>query len=207
MNKFLTGLAGAALLTVAGAAGATTWDFAAQAASTPGAKASPWSFGSPALQAWGFFADGSADSVFLKNEGAGETGLGLDKTDDNEIGPTNAYIALLMPTASVGSTFKIKIGSLAGGDVADIYSANSTGTSGRTLLGEVSSGAGNVNEAWITVTLAAGDHYLDIVEGKGKTGAANILIESITSVPEPAALGLMGLGLVGLVALKRRKSA
>ena len=71
MNKLLTGLVGAALLTAAGAASATTWDFTT---ATPGAYSSPYSAqttpaGGPALQAYGFDQNGISEGVYIKNEG------------------------------------------------------------------------------------------------------------------------------------------
>jgi len=206
MKKILTGLVGAALLTAAGAASATTWDFTQMAA---GPYTSPYSFnttpaGGPVLQTWGFDSTGASAGLWIKHESPGENGLGLQNDVDHEIGPTNAYIALLMPTAQAGNTFTLTIGSLAGGDVAQIYETSSNGTGNRTSLGTLTGGA---NLQSITVTLTGGDQYLEIVEGKGATADANMLIEKISYVPEPAGLGLLGLSLVGFVALKRRKSA
>ena len=106
MKKILTGLVGAALLTAAGAASATTWDFTQMAA---GPYTSPYSFGTtpaggPTLQTWGFDQTGASEGLWIKHEGTGETGLGLHNDGDHEIGPANAYIAMLMPTAQAGTT-------------------------------------------------------------------------------------------------------
>ena len=109
-----------------------------------------------------------------------------------------------MPTAQAGNNFTITIGSLGGGDVAQIYETSSTGTGNRTLLGTLTGGA---NEQSINVTLTGGDQYIEIVEGGASKADPNMLLEKISYVPEPAGLGLLGMSLVGFVALKRRKRA
>lgn len=79
---------------------------------------------------------------------------------------------------------------------------------GAFLFGATRSGGANVNEYDINLSgISAGNHSLQILRADhgGSTGFAIEVNSEAVQVPEPATLGLIGLGLVGIAATRRRK--
>ena len=63
----------------------------------------------------------------------------------------------------------------------------------------------NILETSSPIDLPAGT-VIDAVGMQGASAVGSVSNFSLTSVPEPATLGLMGVGAVGLLLLKRRKT-
>jgi hypothetical protein len=81
---------------------------------------------------------------------------------------------------------------------------------GAFLFGATRSGGANLNEYDINLSgISAGNHLLQILRSDhgGGTGFAIEVNSEATQVPEPATLGLIGLGLVGMAVTRRRKQA
>lgn len=79
---------------------------------------------------------------------------------------------------------------------------------GAFLFGATRSGGANLNEYDINLSgISAGNHSLQILRADhgGSTGFAIEVNSEAVQVPEPATLGLIGLGLVGIAATRRRK--
>ncbi len=149
-------------------------------------------------------AGGTLNNLYLKNGGAGETGLGLNATTNDEINPNQSIVfdvSNLVSAGYTGGTFTL--GSLQSGEEGDI--SVSGGNTYAPVIG--SNGIASVFVNW-------GDHStITFTTYPGQTDASgNYLIDSLdvpTTTPEPPSLVLMGTALLGLfgLSLRRKRSA
>ena len=149
---------------------------------------------------------GTAD-LFVKNGGsAAEQGLGLtgDPSGDNEIYyPNGIYVNL---SHAGGHATSVVIGSLQGttsnGESWAVYGSNNG--YGWTLLGN---GMGGSTENFNSASLA-GYNQLIISDPSGTPyiNSNDVVLESITTVPEPGTLALFAAGLLGCALFLRRRA-
>jgi hypothetical protein len=208
----------AALMAVSGAASATslTWNFQNPDVGYPHWGTSHTFDTNPVatgnfITAYGYDATSTPGDLYSKKSGTfGETGLGLfnsDKEGDFEINP-GASIVFGLNTA-LSKTYTITLGSLqdygatAKAENANIYECKTSTCAASVLLGNIS-GPPIVRSA--TFTLDPGFSYLEVLDAPAG-GGQDVLVDSISvpSVPEPATLGMLGLGLAGLGFMRRRK--
>lgn len=143
---------------------------------------------------------GSGD-LYSKNAGTGEQGLGLtnDTYNNNEISnPYGIYLYI-----GQGSFSSVQLGSVQAGETWSVWgSTNASGTSW-TELGS-GTGGGIVNFDLTGYNqIVIGDPYL----ANQSTGTSNnIVLMSVTTVPEPGTLALLAVGLAAIgFAVKRRR--
>jgi hypothetical protein len=209
MSRFLkplgyVGVSGLLLLMLPGAARAATVTFNFDTCGTGGgtnmACSGPQTFtsGGFSITATAFPAPGSAGSLYAKNTGGGEQGLGLtnDPSGENEI-TAGSFIQLnLIQIPIVPLT--IVMNSTTDGEEWDLYESNSPGATSGTFQ------ASGFNEAAFTIDPE--DLFLDVTSLNGNVLLHSLSFETSTPpVPEPSGLALLGTSILGLAGVARRK--
>jgi hypothetical protein len=138
----------------------------------------------------------AGQTLYAKNQGGDETGLGLTDEEDHEIDGSH-FLQLTVPTSPVTSLKLIFLGSVQSGELAKIYFSSTLGTLG-SQIGTVSSdGSFDIS--------ALGPGYIGITGGG--TGGANVLLNSLTveTVPDcGSTVALLGAGLTCIGMLRRK---
>lgn len=146
---------------------------------------------------------GSGD-LYAKNGGPGEQGLGLtnDPYPYDEIG--NPYGIYLNP--SQGYISSVQLGSVQSGETWSIWGSDNPNGYSWTLLGS-GMGGGTVNFTSPKLAgydqLIIADPYLYNLKGGNSN---DVVLESITTVPEPGTLALFAAGLLGCALFLRRRA-
>ena len=204
---------------VSAPAGATSWDFYALA--QPGGERSlgtsyTFTQGTQSITASVWSVNPTSSTLYAKKDGTGERGIGLTPESDNEISyPLGVELHL-----SSGTFTSLQVGSVQGASsFGESYQVqvSTDGITWTTLTEGIGGGVGPAHNE-INVTGLTGYSYviLDTPFANntndppyGHTNANNdIVLDSVvtTSVPEPAMLSLMGLGLAALGFARRRKA-
>ncbi len=222
----LAALLGAATLTPA-SAGTIDWNFYTMTGMpAPGGSetwTTPWSTQSTASANAAFMQGGvtlearsgvqtgahswneGSCCLFAKNSGTGEQGLGLtnDPYGNNEI--ANPYgIGLFL---SQGYFTSVTVGSLQNGETYSVWGYDGTDWD---VLHSVTGNGSNTVSMWSVPVgyseLVISDPYATNQAQNGGTGSNNVILEDVTSVPEPGTLALFAAGLLGCMLFLRRRA-
>jgi hypothetical protein len=136
------------------------------------------------------------ETLYAKQEGGDENGLGITSDSDHEINANN-FVQLNLATTPLSSLSLIFLGSVQSGESATIYYSSVLGTLG-TLLGTVTA------DGSFAIPTADTTGYIGVSAGSG-----NVLIDSVTgNVPDGGTtIMLLGGALMGLGLIKRKLSA
>lgn len=157
------------------------------------------------ITAYGFKADDgvlSAVHLYGKKDGDGETGLGLKASFDHELNtPTGSQAIVLDISKLRGEDLTIGFGSVQAGEGWRVGFSNSTTLpDNESAFSDYVSGSADYPA---TSDLGITNHNFLIAEA----ASGNVLLTSLsaTAVPEPASMAVLGVGLLGLGMVKRRR--
>ncbi len=161
--------------------------------------------GAGSVTAYAFNTNGSNASLFGKNGGGSENGLGITGTLDNEI-TSSTFIQLNV--SNLTTPFSLAIGSTQSQEGFSVYVSNTLGSLG-TLYQDIHT---PTSDPFSTALISTTDTYVSVTADGNPSGVGNVLLDTLTTspattspVPEPSSLVLLGTGILSAAGALRRK--